>query len=122
MTTLYVGEGKVIDYANSGAAISAGDVVVAGDVVGIALADIAATTGVGPVGIEGIFTVPKTTGTAWNQGDAIDWDASASEFHKGVTPAAGDVVSAGIAPVAAASAAATGQLKLLGGALGAAVT
>lgn len=122
MTNLYIGPGEVIDYANAGAAISAGDVVAAGDIVGIAMTDIAATTGVGAVGIEGIFTVPKTAGTAWNQGDAIDWDASAGEFHKGVTPAAGDVVSAGIATVAAASAATTAQLKLLGGALGAAVT
>lgn len=122
MTVLHVADGKVIQYANTGAAISAGDVVVTGDTVGIALVDIAATTGIGSVAIEGVFTVPKTTGTAWVQGDAIDWDASAGEFHKGVTPAAGDVASAGIAYAAAASAAATGQIKLLGGALGAAVT
>lgn len=120
MTTNYVGEGKVIDYV-AGGTISAGDVVVTGDTVGIALVDMVSGE-TGAVAIEGIFTVAKTTGTAWVQGDAIDWDASASEFHKGVTPAAGDVVSAGIATAAAASAAATGQLKLLGGALGAAVT
>jgi predicted RecA/RadA family phage recombinase len=122
MTTLYVGEGKVLDYANTGSAISAGDVVVMQDTVGIALVDIAATTGVGAVAIEGVFTVPKTTGTAWVMGDNLDWDTSAGEFHKGLTAASGDVASAGIAAAAAASAAATGQIKLLGGGAAAVVT
>ena len=120
MATNYVGEGKVLDYV-AGATITVGDVLVVGDTVGIALKS-GVSGDVLPMAIEGVFTVAKTTGTAWVQGDAIDWDASASEFHKGVTPASGDVVSAGIASAAAASAAATGTIKLLGGALGAAVT
>lgn len=120
MATNYVGEGKVLDYV-AGATIAVNEVLIVGDTVGIALK--AAVSGdVIPMAIEGIFTVAKTAGTAWVQGDAIDWDESATEFHKGVTPATGDVVSAGIASAAAASAATTGTLKLLGGALGSAVT
>lgn len=120
MATNYVSEGSVIDYV-AGATIAAGDVVQFGDIVGIAL--VAGVSGdIIAVATKGIFTVPKTTGTAWVQGDAIDWDDGAGEFHKGVTPATGDVVSCGIAPVLAASGAATAQLKLLGGALASAVT
>lgn len=120
MATTLVADGDVLSYV-AGATIASGDVVVTGDTVGIAL--VAGVSGETiAVSIKGVFTVAKTTGTAWVQGDAIDWDASASEFHKGVTPASGDVVSAGIAYTAAASAAATGQVLLLGGALGAAVT
>jgi predicted RecA/RadA family phage recombinase len=118
MATNYVGEGKVIDYT-AGGTISAGDVVVAGDTVGIALVDMVSGD-VGAVAIEGVFTVAKTAGTAWAQGDAIGWDASASEFHKDPTLAAGDVALCGIAVVAAASAATTASLKLTNA--GAAVT
>lgn len=121
MATNYVGEGKVIDYV-AGGVVAVGSVVVTGDTVGIALKAAAASGDVIAVAIEGVFTVAKTTGTAWTQGASVDWDASASEFHIGVTPAAGDVQDCGIAYAAAGSAAATGQLKLLGGALAAAVT
>ena len=120
MTTSYVGEGKVLDYV-AGGTITAGDAVITGSTVGIAIVDMVSGE-TGAIGIEGVFTVTKVAGTAWVQGDKIDWDASATAFQKGVTPAAGDVVGAGIASVAAASAATTAQLKLLGGALAAVVT
>lgn len=111
MATTQVADGKVINFVAAGA-VASGAVVVTGDTVGIALSAAAASGDVIAVAIEGVWTVAKTTGTAWVQGDAIDWDASASEFHKGVTPATGDVALCGIAYAAAASAAATGQLKL----------
>ena len=121
MATNYIGEGKVLDFT-AGGAVAVGAVVAMGDIVGIALVAAAASGDVIAVAIEGVFTVAKTTGTAWAQGAAIDWDSGSSEFHDGVTPASGDVVSCGIAAVAAASADATGQIKLLGGALASAVT
>ncbi|MDJ0513073.1 MAG: DUF2190 family protein [Methyloceanibacter sp.] len=121
MATNYVGPGAVLDYTNAGSAISSGDVVVMGSTVGIALVDIA-TGATGAVATEGIFTVAKVAGTAWAVGDKLDWDASESAFGKGITAAAGDVVGAGIAGAVAGSAATTGQIKLLGGALGATVT
>ena len=115
MAKIYHSEGNVIKYSNTGSAISSGDVVAMNDVVGIATTDIAATTGVGSVAITGAYTVAKTTGTAWNVGDSIDWDASAGEFHKGVTPAAGDVTLCAVCIEAAASGAATGVVRLAPG-------
>lgn len=107
--------GGILEHANaSGSDIAAGDVVVTGDVVAIALVDIPDGES-GSIAIAGVHTVPKTTGTAWVQGDAIDWDASAGEFHKGVTPATGDVVTCGVAAKAAASADATAELLLTPG-------
>ncbi|MDH3595719.1 MAG: DUF2190 family protein [Rhodospirillales bacterium] len=120
MATNLHADGNVLDYV-AGGTVSSGDVIVTGDTVGVLLKG-GVSGDVLPLAIVGVFTVAKTAGTAWVQGDAIDWDASASAFHKGVTPAAGDVVSAGIAYAAAASAATTASIRLLGGGLGAAVT
>lgn len=107
--------GAVLTHSNaSGSAIDEGDVVVMGDIVGIALVDIADGED-GAVSIEGVHEVPKASGTAWVQGDSLDWDASAGAFEKGATPAAGDVLLAGIAALAAASAATTGEVKLTPG-------
>lgn len=115
MARTYKQPGEVLEHANaSGSAISAGDVVVMGDIVGIALVDIPDGES-GSVAIEGVFTVAKVAGTAWAQGDKIDWDASAGAFDLGVTPASGDVTLAGVAAVAAASAATTAELKLTPG-------
>jgi predicted RecA/RadA family phage recombinase len=107
--------GHILTYANAGAAIAAGAVVVTGDVVGIALSDIPATTGEGPISIDGVHEVPKTAGEAWVQGDLIAWDASEDEFAKTITPASGDVVGCGVAAAAAASAAVVGLIKLTPG-------
>lgn len=115
MATNKYSEGTVIEYANTGSAIASGAVVAMNDIVGIAVTDIAATTGVGSVNITGAYTVAKTTGTAWNVGDSIDWDASAGEFHKGITPAAGDVAVCCVCIVAAAAGATTGVVVLTPG-------
>ena len=98
----------------AGSAISAGDVVEIGNMVGIADVDIA-NGETGTVTIAGVHTVAKTTGTAWSQGDMIDWDTSASEFHTGLTPATGDITDCAIAAADAASGAATGEVLLLPG-------
>lgn len=98
----------------AGGTISAGDVVVTGDIVGIALSDAVSGDEI-EISVEGVHEVAKTTGTAWVQGDKIDWDASASEFHLGVTAATGDVEDAGVAALDAASADATGFIKLTPG-------
>jgi len=113
MATNYVQPGDVIEYT-AGADISSGDVVVVGDNVGIALTDIA-NGATGSVQIAGVFTVPKTSGTAWNQGDRVDYDVSAGEFHKGLTAASGDVENCGIAFAAAASGDTTANVLLTPG-------
>lgn len=106
--------GAVLNHT-AGADIDAGDVVVLGDTVGIALVDIANGED-GAVSIEGVHEVPKVAGTAWDQGDSLDWDASEDAFGKGITPASGDVIGAAIAAADAGSAATTGEAKLTPGA------
>ena len=61
MSTNYVQDGKVLTYSNTGSAISAGDVIVISKIMGVALEDIAATTGTGAVQIEGVLIYLKST-------------------------------------------------------------
>lgn len=92
MATNYVQDGDVIEYANSGAAISSGDVVVVGNQIGVALVDIAATTGTGSVAMAGVFDLPKVNAAVISQGENVMWDSSAGSFDDGsATPASGDV-------------------------------
>lgn len=116
MTTKYLQDGDVLTYTNAGSAITSGSVVGLKHCVGVALADIAASTGTGPVALEGVFLVPKTTGTAWANGEKLLWDVSASKFDgSGATPATGDIMGAAIAWGAALSADATAYVKLCQG-------
>ncbi len=108
MAQNYIQPGDVVNYQNSGSAIASGAVVKMGTLVGVALADIAATTGIGPVAVEGVFLAAKETGTAWAQGDALYWDATNSKFTK---TSAGNTFS-GYAFEPALSADATGYIKL----------
>jgi len=74
---LYVAPGAVIDYTPD-AAVDAGDVIVANDLVGVAHKDIAADRQ-GELGLEGIYDFPKATGSSsaiafgkkvyWDEGD-----------------------------------------------------
>ena len=92
MATNFEQDGKVIDFANSGTAISSGSVVVVGATLGVALVDIAATTGTGAVSIDGVFNVPKVSAAVIAQGERLSWDASASAFDDdAATAATGDV-------------------------------
>ena len=107
MATTYVRDGKTLTYSNTGAAISSGDVVLMSNTVGVAIADIAATTGTGAVQIEGVWTLAAAAG-AWVQGDNLYWDNTAKKFTK---TASGNTL-AGIAADTKASAATTGNVKL----------
>jgi len=72
---IYKHVGKTIDYT-PGSAVTSGDVLVQGELVGVALRDIDANRK-GALAIEGVFDFPKDTGS----GDAITagancyWDA-----------------------------------------------
>jgi predicted RecA/RadA family phage recombinase len=117
MTTKFVQDGKVIQYANAGSAIASGDVVVMGNTIGIALEDIAATTGVGSVAVEGVFgNIPKVTAAVFAQGEKLIWDVSAGKFDDAAaTPASGDVTGGAIAFVAGANLETTCTIKLTPG-------
>ena len=108
--------GDTVLYSNTGAAIAAGAVVTLRHSIGIAITDIAATTGTGQIAIEGVFQVPKVTGTAWLQGEKLLWDLSALKFDSAAaTPASGDIMGAAVAYGAAASADTVGYVKLTPG-------
>ena len=90
-------DGDMIDYT-PGAAVTAGDVVVLGSIVGVAVEDIPANTK-GSLQIEGIFKVPKITG-AITVGTKLYWDPAG-------TPVTGDASSG-------AATATAGSLKVMG--------
>jgi len=93
MATNYDSEGKVVQYT-AGADISSGDVVVMGNIIGVALTDIA-NGATGSVAIEGVFTVPKVSAAVIAVGESLTYDVSASAFDdSAATPATGDITGA----------------------------
>lgn len=110
MTTKYRQNGAVLEHT-AGSDINSDDIVVTGDTVGVALTDIASGEK-GSVMIEGSFEVGKVSGTAWTQGDKLDWDASESAFGKGITTATGDVTGCAIAAYDADSGDTTAEVIL----------
>lgn len=95
MATNFVQPGKVIDWTNgTGSAVDSGAVVAIGQIIGVAMADIA-NGAAGPVGINGVFTVPKVSGAVIAQGESLTWDVSAGAFDdNAATPATGDITGA----------------------------
>lgn len=78
-TARFIHDGNSIDYT-PGANVSAGDVVVQNDLVGIAKVDIGAGK-LGALAVTGVFDVPKATGagTAIAAGAKVYWNAVASQ-------------------------------------------
>lgn len=111
MSATYLRDGKRIVYSNTGSAISAGDVVSiavgATGMIGVAVVDIAATTGTGAVDIEGVFTFVKTAGEAFTQGQLVYWDGSATTGTSSST-----FTRAGRVTAAAGSSATTANVKI----------
>lgn len=95
MADNFVQDGNVIDWVNgTGVAVAAGDVVAMGNILGVALVDIA-IAGTGAVAVRGVFTVPKVTAAVIAQGDSLVWDVSAVKFDdNAATPATGDISGA----------------------------
>ena len=79
MSATYIHEGNSIDYT-PGADVSAGDVVVQNELVGVAKRDIPANTK-GALSVAGVFDFPKATGvsTAIDAGLDVYWNAAAGE-------------------------------------------
>ena len=100
---------QTLRYTNTGSAISSGDVVDLGSFCGIALEDIAASTGVGTVNVGGVEAeLTSDTGTAWSVGDPVYWTGSAA------TKTAGSNTPLGIVTQAKASGGTTGRIALIG--------
>jgi predicted RecA/RadA family phage recombinase len=75
-TALYVSDDDMVDYTPT-ADVAAGDVVVQGDLVGVAKKPIPANTA-GALAVEGLFDVPKATGAGSGiaAGTSVYWDAT----------------------------------------------
>jgi len=89
MTAVFAHHGDTIDYT-PGADVSAGDVVVQNELVGVAKRDIPANT-LGALSVAGVFDFPKATGvsTAIDAGLDVYWNAAAGEA--GTDPGSGSV-------------------------------
>ncbi len=72
--TRFIHGGDSVDYTPA-AAVAAGDVVVQGDLVGVAKVDIAADA-LGALAVTGVFDFPKATGvgTGITAGTILYWD------------------------------------------------
>ena len=116
MTTKFVQNGDVVNYT-AGADIAAGDLVVMGHTIGVALTDIA-NGAVGAVAIEGVFTVPKVSAAVFVVGEKLILDVSATPpafDDSAATPASGDITGGAVAMVAGANLETTCVVKLTPG-------
>jgi predicted RecA/RadA family phage recombinase len=76
MGAKFIQQGSTVDYTPS-SAVTAGDVVVQGELVGVAKLDIAADT-LGALAVDGVFDFPKTAGVgeAIAAGAEVYWDVA----------------------------------------------
>jgi predicted RecA/RadA family phage recombinase len=116
MTTNFVQRGDVVNYT-AGANIAAGDLVVMGHTIGVALTDIA-NGATGAVAIEGVFTLPKVSAAVFAVGEKLILDVSATPpafDDSAATPASGDITGGAVAMVAGANLETTCVVKLTPG-------
>lgn len=97
----FIHDGKSVDYTPS-AAVTAGDVIVQGELVGIAKLDIEANR-LGALAVTGVFDLPKATGVSsaiaagakvyWDAGDSVaktDDESGSNKYIGKTVAAAGD--------------------------------
>ena len=117
MANNYQQKGDRIVWTNAtGSAVASGQLVKIGNILGVALVDIANGAS-GDVAIEGVFSgVPKVSAAVFAQGEKLIWDVSAAKFDdSAATPATGDVSGCASAFVAGADAETTCTIKLTPG-------
>lgn len=68
-----ISSGKSIDYTPT-SSVTAGDVVVVGDIVGVAARDIAANE-LGSLAVYGLYAFPKASATTFAAGAKVYWNA-----------------------------------------------
>lgn len=113
MATTYIWQSgsRSVDYT-PGSAVSAGDVVVQADLVGVAVNDIAASEK-GSLTIDAVIKAPKTAGTstAIAAGDIVYWDSD----NLVVTETAGSFAALGITVAAATDSATWAYVQMVPG-------
>lgn len=90
-----------IDYTPS-SAVTAGDVVILGDIVGVASGDIAANV-LGSLDVEGVFDLPKTS-AVFAVGDPVYWSATGTPVTGTASSGAASLETGTYAGVATAAA------------------
>lgn len=98
MTKRFVQPGNVLDHTPA-TAVNSGNVLVIGDRVGVALADIAANA-TGSVQVTGVFSLPKKAADTVAQGVKVYWDATNQQI---TTTASGNTLAGYAAQAAAAT-------------------
>jgi predicted RecA/RadA family phage recombinase len=106
MATNYLQNGLVLDHT-AGADIASGAVVVIGVRVGVAL-DAIANGAVGPLQVEGVFSLAKKSTDVIAQGAIVYWD----DTNKEVTTTSTSNTLMGYAIAAAGSGITTAKVKL----------
>lgn len=117
-TNLVQGDGVKLWTNSTGSAVSSGGVVVAGNMIGVALVDIAnGATGSVDFTPGRVFSgIPKVTAAVFTVGEKLIWDTSAGKFDdSAATPATGDVTGAVVAWVAGTSSDTTCTIMLTPG-------
>lgn len=76
-TASFVQNGDSINHTPT-SAVSAGDVVVVGNIIGVALEDIAANVQ-GSIKVSGVFTFPKAATYPIVAGGTVYWDAASAQ-------------------------------------------
>ena len=107
MANKYVQDGDFLNYTPSGAAVTAGQVVLCTDRCFVAPRAIADGE-LGALATEGVWTIQKTTSEAWTFGGKLYWNAGTS---KATTTASTNKVL-GYAAAVALSAATEGSVLL----------
>ena len=105
----YVQAGDSFDYTPSGADVAAGEIVVLTDMVGVALTPIADGK-LGALKVEGVFALPKASGTTFTIGDTVHYDTSTELC---VVASATNTLEVGKAARAAVSGEVVVQTKLI---------
>jgi predicted RecA/RadA family phage recombinase len=113
MADNFVYDGATMPHTNAtGSTITAGTVLRIGQLMAVALVDIAASA-TGTVAIEGVWEVPKVSGAVIARGESVIWDASAAAFDdNAATPATGDVSGCCVAMEAAGNGVTVIDVKL----------
>ena len=109
-TARFIHDGNTIDYT-PGADVSAGDVVVQGDLIGVAKLDIASGV-LGALALAGVFDLPKAAGAgeAIAAGAKVYWDVADAEAKEDAEAGANKYLGKTIA--AAADADTTVRVRL----------
>lgn len=107
--TNFIKPGNVLTFTAPGGGVVSGTPVLIGSIVVVPATSAAAGASFEGA-VEGVFTLPKTTGATWSEGQVLYFDSATSSF---ATAQSATARRAGFAAAAAASPDASGSVRLL---------